>query len=99
MATSSGTAPKSQPAAKEDGEGWKKVKKGKTTKPKEKKSQEPVKQNHPSSEVKEGPSKTIEVAEFQEQDPKATVTPEPQPEPPNTEDLLKAQDEHISLEH
>jgi hypothetical protein len=89
--------PKIQPTTKEDVERWKKVQKGKVAKPKEKKSQDPGKQNHPSSEVKEGLAKTAEVAESQEHDLEATVTLEPLPEPPNTKEPLKSQDEHISL--
>jgi hypothetical protein len=83
--------------AKEDGEGWQKVKKGNATKTKEKKSQYPEKKNLSRPEVNEGPAKSTEVTEPQLHDPSTSEIPEPTPEPTISKNLDKSQDEHISL--
>ena len=74
-----------------------KVKKGKETKPKEKKSQYPEKKNQSSLEVNEGPAKSTEVTEPQLHDPSTSEIPEPTPEPTISKNLDKSQDEHITL--
>jgi hypothetical protein len=72
-------------------------------KAKEKKSSEPAKKSQPIPEVTKGPkeastsTKSPEVAESQEKDPKATDELGSLPDPADTEEPSKTQEDHVSL--
>jgi hypothetical protein len=74
-----------------------KVKKGKETKPKEKKSQYPEKKNQSSLEVNEGPAKSTEATDPQLHDPRTFEIPDSILNPTISKNPAKSQDEHITL--